>query len=125
MPARTSAPQDHLAQNGAPRGADGEPEDFVWTSPGGVEVRLPNAKAYVRGGDFRRVRKLDGNDAMWELIETAVRRAIGDVEDVEAQVELAFDPFDEITLVDLNQCFEEWVEHGAGATPGESSSSSA
>ena len=79
---------------------------FVWTSPAGVQVRLPHQRA-MSVGLLRRVRSMEGLDALFAILE-----AVCD-EDALAAV-------DELTVADLEPLMQAWQ----GATVPDSSPSS-
>lgn len=75
-------------------------EQFHWTSPQGVEIVLPRM-GKLPAKVLRETRKLDGEDRMWTLLESAASKE-------------TLEKIDTLSVDDLNAFGEAWQGDEAG-----------
>jgi hypothetical protein len=106
MPTPPKQPQDHKPPQDA---QDDVPKGLTWVSKSGATLTLPPIGS-VPTGVWREVRRMDDMDATLTMLEHVL--------DADGLATL-----DKLPLTEVNDLFAQW-QAAAGASPGESSSSS-
>ena len=99
VPAHVAQPQDHLAPEAVP---------FTYHSPAGI-ITVPKFKKSLKSGLLRRIRNLDEQQQMYELLEAVCDEA-------------ALKVTDELDIEELQEFMLAW-QQDSGVSLGESSGS--